>query len=587
MSRLFKAVVLSAFLIGNGIFAASSVSQWGITFTFDKDYTTGQFANGDYWVLGPVTITSITPNATSSSNVWMVNPAPDQNCFDNRVPQFNGSLARSLPYTASAGQSIVKAISRDKADETSAGCGASGSDRNCLKTAAVLTVLGSAPADNGATVFRPPYCGTAKTLYSVNDLRWDLLPSLDPTYVLFRKTLAQVELNMKRVYLDHLGVMSNQQLHCKDYMPSYGANFAVYLNENILSLFFNETQAQKKNALIAAVQVGIDMYGMVKAGHSWGANGGHGPGRKLPICFAGVMLDNQEIMDAMKNSGTAIFQDDQVLYWSQKANGGQGVVLFGVNYSESRYWELVVTDGGNRIGGDPYGYIDGGHVPGTSYQQCCNSPCYKGAAMALTAMAAMQPVWGHDRLLQYAERWVKHGAWAQPDPCAPKPAGVSNWPNPSGYGSTWGPDGNGDCIKDTNPADGTGRFPDQHGLRADTGNRNTNYQDFFWKVYFDTLSTVDITRALEVYRNREERLTIHNNPLQANSGALTIIPRVGKVRLSLYNSSGELVRSFDPGIQAITWNGKDGEGALVPNGVYYVKVQGAGFTEVRTVSVIR
>src|SRR5687767_4669659 len=38
-----------------------SVSQYGITWTFDKPATTGLFITGDWWVLGPVKIVSISP----------------------------------------------------------------------------------------------------------------------------------------------------------------------------------------------------------------------------------------------------------------------------------------------------------------------------------------------------------------------------------------------------------------------------------------------------------------------------------------------------------------------------------------------
>src|SRR4030043_2201287 len=58
----------------------SQISQFGITWTFNKDYSVGQFANGDYWVVGPVTITSINPPSTNSGglvkNGSQVNPNP-------------------------------------------------------------------------------------------------------------------------------------------------------------------------------------------------------------------------------------------------------------------------------------------------------------------------------------------------------------------------------------------------------------------------------------------------------------------------------------------------------------------------------
>ena len=39
----------------------SSLSQYGITWTFDKPAITGQFITGDWWVVGPVRIVSIRP----------------------------------------------------------------------------------------------------------------------------------------------------------------------------------------------------------------------------------------------------------------------------------------------------------------------------------------------------------------------------------------------------------------------------------------------------------------------------------------------------------------------------------------------
>ena len=38
-----------------------SVSQWGITWTFDKPARVGQFVNGDSYVVGPVTVVAIDP----------------------------------------------------------------------------------------------------------------------------------------------------------------------------------------------------------------------------------------------------------------------------------------------------------------------------------------------------------------------------------------------------------------------------------------------------------------------------------------------------------------------------------------------
>lgn len=58
--------------------ACSSVEQQGVTFTFDRSYLCGAFANGDAWVAaagrGTVGISSISPGEARGRNGWMVNP---------------------------------------------------------------------------------------------------------------------------------------------------------------------------------------------------------------------------------------------------------------------------------------------------------------------------------------------------------------------------------------------------------------------------------------------------------------------------------------------------------------------------------
>ncbi|MHC4534751.1 MAG: hypothetical protein ACYS6K_12435, partial [Planctomycetota bacterium] len=60
--------------------AERQISQFGITWTFNRDYTVGQFTNGDYWILGPVTLIGIDPPSTEANgrtiNGSMINPSP-------------------------------------------------------------------------------------------------------------------------------------------------------------------------------------------------------------------------------------------------------------------------------------------------------------------------------------------------------------------------------------------------------------------------------------------------------------------------------------------------------------------------------
>ena len=46
-----------------------SVSQYGITWTFDKPARVGQFVNGDWYVVGPVTVKAIDPKPLYGSEI--------------------------------------------------------------------------------------------------------------------------------------------------------------------------------------------------------------------------------------------------------------------------------------------------------------------------------------------------------------------------------------------------------------------------------------------------------------------------------------------------------------------------------------
>jgi hypothetical protein len=428
----------------------SSISQYGITWTFDTQYQSGQFANGDYWVVGPVTITSMTPAFDGSSNGWEVNPISNrQQGFDSGCGDYNGDLTPDLPYTAQPGESIVKAIS--------SGGGV------CLQTAAVLTVVSAVPPDNGASVFRPPYVGTEKPYYSIDDLRTNLLPSLAP--VERTPTLSWVVDRFSRIQLDHEQGSMGRSIRPRDNMPDYGSAIARDNGDAALRLMLNDPIADKMNALIVYVQYGIDLHYAIENGQSWPSGGGYNPGRKLPLTFAAIMLDVQ----AMKNNVLRenFFNEDRMLYWSETA----GRALFGYNRAtdEEDYWSYLRNPGSSREYADPYGYIDGG-IPTDGYQFCCLSQPWKSATLAVDLMPELKILWTNAAFFDYVYRWVTVGTWTLPDPCAP--VGGT-------YGVDYGPDGTGDCIK------GSGRFPQNHGENTDAGEHASRFARNLWNAYHE------------------------------------------------------------------------------------------------------
>ena len=474
------------------------IVQYGIAWTFDEQVPYGRFANGDYWVLGPVTIVRMLPDAAGGHHGWEVNPDDNSaQAFDERIGDYVAARMPELPYTAQPGQSIVKSISLEPLGDTEC--------RPCLQTAAVLTVLGTPPPDQGTTVFRPPYFGPDKPLYSVNDLDTTLLPTLDATGD--PPALADLSEWFRRVQLDHKVNWTGRPLHPVDNLPDYGSSIAVRNADGALGLMLADDPADKWEPLVHYVQYGIDLYHMLLGGVSWPPNGGHSEGRRLPLTFAATVLGHGDMQAAVSAGATNLFGESGGVYWSEDASQ----VLFGQTWnSEDDYWTNLVFDTGSRTTPDPYGYIDGGYRPGGSYQFCCTAKPWKSTVTALHLMPSLQPVWNHTPSLDYVERWVTFGAWTQPDPCAPAwgdcvggdNAGAActsaNEPDvctgeegfcdtkvswDSDYGVTYGPDGSGGCILDTDPTDGIGRFPLLHGTSTDDGHYGSAFADALWSVY--------------------------------------------------------------------------------------------------------
>jgi len=61
----------------------TSLSQYGMTWTFDKPTRVGQFLNGDFYVVGPVTVIEIAPKPLYGAEV----PAGELDATDKRHPE--------------------------------------------------------------------------------------------------------------------------------------------------------------------------------------------------------------------------------------------------------------------------------------------------------------------------------------------------------------------------------------------------------------------------------------------------------------------------------------------------------------------
>lgn len=370
--------------------STSQIIQYGITWKFDKKYTCGQFANGDYWVIGPVKIINILPEYNGINNGWEINPMPGEDQgFEYGAQNFNPKLVPAIPYTAQPGESIVKSISKfpGKKDDCYA-C--------CLKTAAVLTIVNNIPPDNGATVFRPPYVGKRKPYYFINQLQTSLLPSLKP--VRNTPSLKKIVDRFRRVQIQHGFGRTGRIIRPEENMNNYGPSNARDENDAILRLMLNDPIEDKMSALIVIVQYGIDTYHAFINGQTWPSGGGYEPGHKLILTFTAAMLNDKNMKKAAQAKN--IFIEDLGVYRSN-VTSAPGGALYG----------FTSPRGSWKTRKDPNEIMD---APGAGYLYGALAMVWKGAVLSVRLMPAMQSIWNGndwDELSELIDRWVSFGWW--------------------------------------------------------------------------------------------------------------------------------------------------------------------------------
>lgn len=379
---------------GEPVEMQSSVTQFGITWTFDGPRPVGKFVTGDWWVVGPVTIVSVEPAPADGRNGSMLDPVGAQD-YDSRAGRHEEGLRVTFPATLEGTHSLVSAISHPDAPE----CMQGGSDgwmtydgdcqRGPIATQAILTVVSEAqPAD----AFRPPYAGADKPIHRASELCWGALPKLAPPPDApgAEGLLRHVE----RPWIDHLQSWEMQHGCATLNMFCYGREIGNIV-ATLAAYVLLDTPDQQELAR-RLVQLGIDNYGVLQAGGGWGSDGGHFNGRKFPIVFAGALLGDA----AMASPGTDIGNEDAMTYL-----GAGGEALWGRDCDHCYFPAgCAYTDecpNGAKDCRDPAHLVDGCE----DYRNCCTSVTWVGEALAIHAMD-QKAAWGHDPFFDYVDRWV-------------------------------------------------------------------------------------------------------------------------------------------------------------------------------------
>ncbi len=605
---------------------ASQITQYGITWTFDSPHTVGQFVTGDWWVLGPVTITSVSPAPTTidySPGSWgrcqvngsMVNPTPadggeggDKQAYHSGGYEtfFNASAGVVFPKILSANSSLISTKAMATQASTNDLTGSPTTPR--IESAAILTVVGEIPPTDA---FRPAYAGTSKKIYRESDANFNSIPSISrpPGYQSY-PSISTVTRWVERPWIDHMTNWAGRGMHPLLNMPPYGREIAGAIGDTALVMLLDVCPREdKKNIARHLIQIGIDTEGVVKADPLiWRVIAGQNAGRKFPLVFAAAMLNKPEMIPA-----NAIFAEDSpyfgedhnppVQLWTGWQNSGHRYAsnvlyleTYGFDnkgnpwdhefYTPAQWWKAPFPTNGNLWPGYcmscPPG--DEGNTVHEGYRRI-TSQGYVGQTIAARILG-LTDLWNHPAYFAYMDRWMYEDEGAT--------GGVDNQIEAAGWdrithspsaGAAWGIMGSLNFAQKMflqyRPLYETNSCSDGIKNGLETG---VDCGGSCLKVC--PSQTSSLGTQFNIFRNVF-------NPLKEDKLFIKFhLTEPARARLTVYDPKGSqiyLVLDEDraAGDQETSWNGRNTSGAIVASGVYVLELKAGDTVEKKKVVVIK
>ena len=330
--------------------------------------------------------------------------------YDSRIAlgRYDPALFAHLPISMQPGDALVSSISRKNEEITNFGA----QHVDPVRIAAVLTCLDKPqPPD----AFRPSYCDTAHSgVHLARELRRNLLLAL-PRVPAAPRNLNSYIKACQKPWLDTVDFGFAAPV---ENLPHYGQQMAQTVGEVGLLLNMDYPPREKEPLLINLAQIGIDFWGMARAGRSWAAHGGLHSGRKWPIIFAGLMLGDTAMQSPTAGLPQLHFaEDDQTALcpytYEGKVyeKGWTGAKAIFTGHS------LAGTGGGRGKWETGWGPVDlfppsqwpvrkPGGLPGSEgYRRANTSAAWVAEALAVRLMHA-EKIWNHDAFFAYVDRWM-------------------------------------------------------------------------------------------------------------------------------------------------------------------------------------
>ena len=208
----------------------------------------------------------------------------------------------------------------------------------------------------------------------------------------------QMERYFERPYI--ADVVDNWLIHPlgpNENQPSYGREIARMGGMAGLMLNSDVPMERKETLLIRLIQNGIDVYGLVEEGRRiYKGDGGHWSGRRWPVFFAGIMLNDEDMIQA--NQVSIFAEDHQTHYgegWAgQKAlfqNIFHAMPAFPYEHKEPGTWTTVDSreEGSNNQKAEGYRLV--------------NIAAWPATALVVRLMGVVKE-WNHDAFIDYCDR---------------------------------------------------------------------------------------------------------------------------------------------------------------------------------------
>jgi len=414
----------------------STIKHFNATWTLLEPREVGVFANGEPWVVGPITLISVSPNNNLAwDETFPGEPGPNSGSMKVTTPNtLQGYLtkSKSIPgwdnskvYTRSLdisrSDNLPVTIFPGEMIMTATGQAETGEVRSCINEICVLTVVSQPPPEGS---FRPSLFskGPRAVVHNKSKINYSILRNLD--LVEGTPSQSQVETRLPPLpwfEFDNTWLQSSfgpannfatgrGEISYPNASSVYGREIAYKWGEIALWLNTDQPNSAKEKIMVQTIQCGLDIASFISNGGVFASDGGHKIGRKFPMLLAGLALNDLEILNLAGDENALYFSEDQSTFFVKSTDVNREVAG-GVDaqYLES---DVGLADWGVKHTTDPFSddrrwAADGDN--GGVYYRYVTWPAMVGSVLAIDLMGKHH-AWNHPAIFAYTERfWKRHG----------------------------------------------------------------------------------------------------------------------------------------------------------------------------------